>query len=342
MVHFLKLIRFPNLVIIAFTQYAIRYGLMFPFLASSNIALQMRHIDFFLLVLSSVLIAAGGYIINDYFDTKIDLVNKPNRLIVGRTIKRRVAMGLHIFITSIGLLIGLYVAFRVNAWWLVSIQIISAILLWYYSINFKRRILIGNIIIAMLTALVPLTSGIYELVLIENNSNKIISGLQSIYAEQKISYLISYFNSGWNSVFVWIMGYTIFAFLLTFIREIIKDLEDIEGDKEYDCKTFPIVYGMKASSVLCNAFIFLTIFLLAIVQYSQILASDYVSFIYFFLFLQLPLVYISFRVKNAKKKKDFSISSSLVKIVMLFGVLYTAVIFYQYRPYINEFLSSSL
>lgn len=330
---FLKLIRFPNLVIIAFTQYAIRYGLMYPFLEASGIALQMSHPDFFLLVLSSVLIAAAGYIINDYFDTKIDLVNKPHRLIVGRKIKRRTAMGLHIFITSAGILLGLYIALRVNAWWLCSIQIISAILLWYYSINFKRRILIGNVLIAMLTALVPLTSGIYELVLIENNSEKIIYGLKAIYSEQSLSSIVSYFNTGWNSVFFWILGYSLFAFLLTFIREVIKDLEDMKGDLEHHCSTFPIVFGIKKSVLLINIFIFITVFLLAIVQYSQLTVNDLVSFIYFFIFLQIPLIYISFKLSRAKIKKEFSLASSLMKIIMLFGVLYTILIFFQSSPY---------
>lgn len=329
MENFLKLIRFPNLAIIAFTQYAIRYGLMYPFLKASEIELQMSHFNFFLLVFSSVMIAAAGYIINDYFDTKIDLVNKPHRLIVGRKIKRRTAMFLHLILSVLGILIGIYVALRIDAWWLSSIQIISVILLWYYSINFKRRILIGNVIISMLTALVPLTSGIYELVLIENNSAKIISGLHSIYTEQSLRSIIFYFNSGWNSVFFWILGYSNFAFLLTFIREVIKDMEDYEGDLEYNCRTFPIVFGIKKSVILTNVLIFISVLLLIIVQYSQLNVGDLLSFFYFTFFLQLPLIFIGIKLAKAAHKKDFAIASRLMKIIMLFGVLYTVLIFFQ-------------
>src|SRR5690606_8959648 len=121
---------------------------------------------------------------------------------------------------------------------------ISAILLWHYSKYTKRMLLAGNITIALLSATIPLIPGLYELILIENNSAIIIHNLQAIKGHQ-IPSIISHFNTGWSYVFFWVFGYSIFAFLLTLIREIVKDMEDIEGDILQLCTTFPIVYGLK-------------------------------------------------------------------------------------------------
>lgn len=323
---FLKLIRLPNLLIIALTQYAIRYGLMFPLLHSSDIHLQMSQINFFLLVLSSILIAAGGYIINDYFDTKIDLVNKPEHIVIGRSISRKNALLLYFIITFLGLAPGLYVAFQIGSTWLFSIQLISAILLWHYSKYTKRMLLAGNITIAVLSAAIPLTPGLYELVLIDNNSVIIIESLQSIRGN-KISELISHFNTGWSLVFFWVFGYTLFAFLLTLIREIVKDIEDIEGDMLLLCKTFPIVYGLKKSLIFSVLLVFFSMAMLAIGQFYLLYVRDLVAFLYFTVFVQLPLALLAYKLSHSRRKSDFHNNSTFIKVIMLLGILYTAVIF---------------
>ena len=154
---FIKLIRLPNLLIIALTQYAIRYGVIYPIIYNfsggqdiSGVGLKMTDLDFFLLSLSTVMIAAAGYIINDYFDVKVDRVNRPDKIIVGKYIKRRVAMGSHIVINSIAILIGGYLAYTLGNWKLVFIQVLSAGALWYYSTMFKKQVVVGNVIVALL------------------------------------------------------------------------------------------------------------------------------------------------------------------------------------------------
>lgn len=329
MVAFIKLIRLPNLLIIALTQYALRYGLMYPLLEASGIHLQMGQFLFFLLVLSSVLLAAGGYIINDYFDTKIDLVNKPHHIIIGRSISRKNALILYFLITFLGLLPGLYVAVKIGALWLFSIQLISAILLWHYSKYTKRMMLAGNITIAVLSATIPLIPGLYELILIENNSAKIIQGLHSI-SGHHLPTLISRFNTGWSYVLFWIFGYAIFAFLLTLIREIVKDMEDIEGDMLQLCKTFPIVYGLKKSIILSLLLILICISILSLVQVYQLFRKEYISFLYFAVLIQAPLVILIYKLSHARKKTDFRFCSSLVKFIMLMGISYTALVYIKY------------
>jgi 4-hydroxybenzoate polyprenyltransferase len=144
---FIKLIRFPNLILLVLSQYAIRFGIISPIIYHfsgdeniQNVGLKMAEFDFFLLSLSSVMIAAAGYIINDYFDVKADRINRPEKIIVGKYLKRRIAMGAHIVINIIALLIGAYLAYKLDVWNLVLFQILPAGALWYYSTVFKKQV----------------------------------------------------------------------------------------------------------------------------------------------------------------------------------------------------------
>ncbi len=209
MLSFLKLIRVKNLLIIAFTQYTVRWCIIYPILKSHSVyyKLQLSEFHFFLLVLSTVMIAAAGYIINDYFDVKIDKINKPERLIIDKGIKRRVAIGAHFVINILAIAIAVYVSHCVGVWKLALIHFICATGLWFYSTTFKRQFLIGNIIIACFTALVPLIVGIYEF-------------LPAYRAYFPLEDHLS-FKAGWY----FLLGFSAYAFIITFIREIIKDLK---------------------------------------------------------------------------------------------------------------------
>lgn len=320
---FLKLIRFPNLFIIGLTQYAIRLGVIYPFLKQADLDLFISEKLFFLLVLATILIAASGYIINDYFDVKLDLVNKPKQLIIGKSISRRQAMFLHLVVNAIGLFLAAYVALAIGHPMLVLFQLISAALLWFYSVTFKKQVLIGNLIIAGLTALVPFTAGYYEIAVMFDQVKEVGSiEIASFKAQSLRSLLFSI-----KYLLYWIIGYSTFAFMLTLAREIIKDCEDIEGDKRFSCKTFPIVYGINKAKVLANAVLLVLLLLLAFIEMVQVVSKDWISFFYFSLFISLPLIWILFKVKKATKKKQFFIASQSIKVVMLFGILYTGIIY---------------
>src|ERR1035437_6396446 len=199
---FIKLIHFNNLVVIALTMFATRYFLMQPILAirHSSMQLQLPHTDFFLLILSTMLIAAAGYIINDYFDIKTDKINKPEKLYINHGVKRRVAIFIHMQFNLVGFMLGAYVAYKAGNIYLAALPFLSIMALWFYSTHFKRQVLIGNLIVSILSALIPLQVLLFEKPLIEN-----IENLTFLYAT--------------------VICFASFAFLLSMAREIIKDLE---------------------------------------------------------------------------------------------------------------------
>ena len=332
---FIKLIRLPNLLIIALTQYVIRFAVMLPILNSItadvegfDLKLQMTELDFFLLSLSTVMVAAAGYIINDYFDVKVDRVNRPNAIIVGKYIKRRVCMGAHIVISSIAILIGVYLAFKLGNWKLTLIQVLSVGALWYYSTMFKKQVLVGNVVVALLAALVPFVAGLYELILQHANldvlANKMLFYLEPGTPFEEVEYVLARVLS---NIMIWVLGFSLFAFLSTMVREIIKDVEDYEGDKKYWSNTLAVVHGKKKAVKVAQLFALVMLALIAYLQYIQITAGDTGSFLYFLITVQIPLIIIIYKLQLGKEKQDFTKMSRYMKLIMLMGIVY-ALFFY--------------
>lgn len=312
----LRLIRFQNLIIIAFTQYAMRYFIIEPLLPSTTFELQFDDFHFMLLVFSTMFIAAAGYIINDYFDTRTDLINKPHKVVVGTEITRQTAMVLHSLFNLVGVGIGVYLSLYVGVPALSLIYLFTAGLLWFYSTNYKRQFIIGNVVVAFLTAMVPLVVVLNEIPL-----------LNEAYGATMLQY-----NSSFNYILVWVSGFSLFAFITTLIREIIKDAEDFEGDAAYGMKTFPIVAGSLITKIVLGILLAITIFLLIFILVRFIMFSgeetDFISMIYFAVFLILPLALLLFLLLFASNKKDYHRASVLIKIIMLFGILYSGIVYY--------------
>ncbi|MEX0987333.1 MAG: geranylgeranylglycerol-phosphate geranylgeranyltransferase [Bacteroidales bacterium] len=310
------LVRLPNLLIIAFTQFAMRYLIMEPLLPSSSFSLQFDNLQFLLLVLATMFIAAAGYIINDYFDTRTDRINKPDRVVVGVTVNRRTAMTLHTVFNLAGIGIGVYLSFYINLVSMSFIFFLTTGLLWFYSTNYKRQFLIGNVTVAFLTAMVPLIVVLFE-----------IPMLNKEYGPVMLQY-----NSSFNNIFIWVAGFSVFAFITTLIREIIKDAEDFEGDAAYGMKTLPIVAGTRLTKSILTLLITGTIILLIFVLVKFIMFSgkepDFISLIYFASFLIIPFFILITLVITAADKKDYHRASVLIKLIMLFGVLYSFVVYY--------------
>lgn len=304
MIAFLKLIRLPNLLIIAFTQYMVRWFLIHPILKYRGYELQMSEIRFFLLSLSTVMIAAAGYVINDYFDTKIDRINKPERLIIDRSVRRRVAIGAHLVINIIAIILGAGLCYLAGLWKLSIVYFICAGGLWYYSTTFKRKFLIGNLVIALFTAFVPLIVGVFEIWLDYVRYSTI---------EEPLSF---------NDIRNWVVGVSVFALITTLLREMIKDIEDYEGDNDYGCRTVPIVLGIKNAKVIIVSLIILSMLTLAYLQKIQLEAEDMYSFYYFLSLLQLPFAFLIYKVIRAKEKGDFHFASVFSKVIMLLGICY--------------------
>lgn len=235
---FLRLIRPINLLVIVLTMYGM-YVFFLPFMKpelSQNSNIQL---DFFLLVFSTVLIAAAGNIINDYFDVKADRINKPNKVIIGKYIKPRWAIVTHWIFNLIAFIIAVYLSWKFDTFWYLFIHLASINLLWVYSMRLKRKFLIGNIVIAGLTGLVPILCGIHFL------------GLTTPYRSTNLFAEFS-INSNWisqvNLKIFFVLAFAFFAAILNLAREIVKDIEDIEGDKLLNAKTLAIVLGAKKTN----------------------------------------------------------------------------------------------
>ncbi len=271
---FAKVTRVHNLVILALTQYLTAIFLVD---IHSNWKGYARDYELFLLIFSTTIIAAAGYLINDYYDVKIDFINRPDRVIVGKTLKRRIVMVAHTLLNLLGVAIGFYLSPMVGV-----INFVAAFLLWLYSNQLKRLPLIGNLVIALLSGL-----GVWVV---------------SVYFPQ-------------NQVLVY--TYAIFAFAISLVREIVKDIEDMQGDESFGCKTLPILLGVRNTKLflyfLSALFIFLLFFMAGLIG-NQILIA-------YFILLILPITYFIFRLVYADTKREFSFLSNYCKLLMLSGIL---------------------
>ena len=308
---FFKLIRIENLFIIAVTQICIKYLVFAPLNDFSKFTLNLFTIS----LLSTLLIAAAGYIINDYFDVKTDKINRPNTVVIDVVIKRRWAMILHILLNAIGLLLGLYLAIKCHNLKLVLFQILSILLLWFYSTHFKKQLLVGNIVVSLLTAAIPIMPMVYD-----------------YYLTGEINPMISMIiGSFLNTLVIIVLGYSSIAFLTSFAIEVVKDMEDYEGDIKTGGKTMPIVWGMITSKVVTFFTIIITIGLLLLACLKFHKDQHNVAVYYILGLVILPLIILLIQTIKAKTSKDFKLASLLLKFTMLFGIGFTFIIKYIYE-----------
>lgn len=313
MLAILKLIRIQNLLIVAATQYLLRYAVIQPILSINNFELQLSGLNFFILVFSTICLTAAGYVINDYFDTKTDAFNKPEKVVVDKMISRRGAMALHIVLNMIGVIGGFYVSGVIGHLKFGFIFILITGILWYYSTTYKRQFLIGNILVSLLTALVPLMVILYEMPLLNVKYGSILIEHQT----------------NFNRLLYWILAFSFFAFVTTLIREIIKDTEDFEGDSAYGRNSLPIVLGINYTKLVLIILISGTIASFAII-YLKYLTGFKFTLWYLIVFQITPLIYLAFRIIRANTKKDYTFASGFMKIIMLGGLLYSLVAAYNF------------
>ncbi|MDR3713792.1 MAG: geranylgeranylglycerol-phosphate geranylgeranyltransferase [Puia sp.] len=301
---FLRLVRWPNLVFIALTQSLFYYCILLPSLRGATLDSYpniLRTPLFCLLSLSSLLIAAAGYIINDYFDLNIDRVNKPDKLVVDRIIKRRWTIIWHWILSGLGVLLGFYVSWKLDNWIVGLANLGCVVLLWFYSTIFKRKLLIGNVIISLLTAWVILVLYICEF--------RVDVFVDPVY-HQRLSRL-----------FKFAVLYGGFAFIISLIREVIKDIEDMKGDARYGCRTMPIVWGINVAKVFAGTWTGVLIGALVIIQFYVLQYGWFLEVIYCILLLIIPLCRILRKLYAASVTADYHNLSMLIKGVMLAGIL---------------------
>jgi 4-hydroxybenzoate polyprenyltransferase len=270
---FFRLIRIRNLLMILLTQYLTRILLIGPREEWLQILADPRML---MLSVSTLTIAAAGYIINDYFDVKIDIVNKPERVIIGRYLKRRVAMGAHQFLNIAGVFLGLLVSK-----WVLLVNIFSVTLLWFYSERFKRAPFIGNLVVSILTAL---------------------------------SLLVVSVVYPWNRHLVLI--YALFSFFITFVREVIKDMEDVRGDETHGCRTLPIIWGIRRTKVFL--YVLIAGFIMVLYLMAHTLSNLLLGWL--FTLLMIPIAWLVYRLVFSDTRREFSNLSILCKLIMLLGL----------------------
>lgn len=309
--YFLKLIRPFNLAIIALTMYGIHFYILSVFGRYQKI--DAHDIDFFLLVFSTILIAAGGNIINDYFDVKADRINKPEKLIITRHIKRRWAIVTHWSFNGIAFFIAIYLSVKYQTLWLVFIHLLSINILWFYSMLFKRKVMLGNLLIALLTGLVPLLVVIFFKV--SNWHNPIYSPFDPTSWSTEIDFTLVYYLA-------------FFAFVQNLAREILKDIQDMKGDELIYVKSLPMAIGVEKSFgfVKLLLLVFPTFSFFTGVYYlneliTQPLRTTLTILIPYLVVILLNILVI-YLIKRTEGSK-LALYHNLIKVSMLFGVLST-------------------
>jgi 4-hydroxybenzoate polyprenyltransferase len=300
---FFRLVRSLNLAFIVLTQFLFRYCIVLPAYASQGLSPRLGSSLFLLLVASSVCIAAAGYVINDYFDLNIDRVNKPEKLVVEKVISRRSAILWHLTLSITGILLSFYVGWKVNNIFTGFINLICVVLLWFYSTTFKKNLLIGNVIISLLTAWVVLVLYFIE-----------IPQLPFLPVDQQVIRAVA-------RIFKLGALYGGFAFIISLIREVIKDIEDRAGDAKYGCRTMPIVWGLNVSKVFIATWLIVLISVLLIIQLYVFPYQWYWLMAYCVILIIAPLLLIFRRLFRARTPQDFHRLSSLVKLTMATGII---------------------
>lgn len=287
---FFNLIRWKNLLLIIYIQIVIKF-LFFP---NFDIGTNLTNFQFFILLLAILSITAAGYIINDIFDIETDKINKPKKLIISVIFNEETAKRWYLYLNTIGIFFGIFICLKIEKPSLSFIFIGAALLLYYYSKKLKALPLIGNLIVALLVSINVLILLIFDL-----NTTGSVTNL--------------------NYVKTTILIVTFFAFCINFTRELVKDIEDINGDYKLKMNTLPILIGIKRTknviSILCVFLIFLLVLFLNYFTSGQIVIS-----LYIIVFILLPILYVTIKINKAKSQKKIHTISSLLKLVMFFGI----------------------
>ncbi|MBF02216.1 MAG: prenyltransferase [Flavobacterium sp.] len=306
---YLKLIRYQNLLLLALMQVLFRYTYLkaatYTNLSPTGNFLSLSHLQFALLVLSTVCIAAAGYVINNILDQDNDEITKPQDRIVGKSVSENLAYNIYVGLNLIGVGIGFYLSNAVGKKGLFTVFIFIAALLYVYSTFLKKIVVVSNIVVAFILSFSILILGIFDLFPATYEGN-----------------LVQMKNA-----FGVLFDYAVFAFIINFIREIVKDIEDTDGDYAVGIQTIPILLGKSRTSKLVSILIIVPILLLLYYINTNLLDYSYIL-LYGLLFIVGPLLYCMIKLWSGKTKEEFKHISTVLKIVLLFGILSIAVITY--------------
>ena len=308
----MRLVRWGNLLFLGALVWVMGKWVAVPILNAAAYGEQMPWYILLLLEIAVILIAAGGYVINDYFDVKIDRINRPDAVIVTRTISKPAAMRLSICLSAAGSACGILEAILLRSMTIGILFVIVPGLLWFYSSSYKRLFMIGNLTIALLAAVTPMLVAITNVAILQLRFETILP-----------------YISLPHDLYAWLGGFALFAFLLTWIREIIKDMQDQMGDRELECHSMPVVWGDLWTKVFVTALIILTLAIIGHIWYHLLpfpIGWTSLSTRYIALGIVVPLLSAIWLLWSAKIPSDYKSCQQVIKFAMLIGMLYGYVI----------------
>lgn len=283
-------IRPLNLLIAAITMSVAYYCILVPGNDFEGLGTSLNTFNFTLLVLSTVAIMAAGNLVNDLADVNGDRVNKKRALVAG--IGTTTAISWYTGLNLTGIFLAIWVCGESGNFYLLSLQLTAVVLLLFYSTHLKAIPLAGNLAISLLCATVPFIPLIYD--------------KASLLPDAGTSHImISYLS--------------IFAFILTLMREMVKDLEDAEGDEAEGVNTFSVVFGAEAARRTIFVFgVFLLTLLFSVIYMSYDRYPVFTAFT--FIFELLPAGITCRNILKSENKMDFSHISNAMKMIMIAGI----------------------
>lgn len=293
---FIRLVRWPNLLIIALIFILAKTQIIDPIGELSGVVSCLTPLHWLLVASATVLIAASGNVVNDIFDQDIDVHNRPDRLVVGNALTEQQAWNLYYVLITFGVGAGMFLCLQMGNISNSLVFLLTAGGLYFYSYSYKRQFLIGNLVVAFMSGLVP---------------------FMPLYVEMMCN------DAEWNRL-PWapvLVAYGFFAFLTTLLREVIKDMEDIKGDQLLRCRTVPIVIGLNGAKLVVLLLVLMLVAAVAWLQKAWLQQHDLTSAIYFLVTVQLPAAVVAARVVLGSEPKDFRLASTLTKVLMLGGIL---------------------
>ena len=305
----MRLVRWSNLLFLAALVWVMEKWVATPILVKAAFGEQLPGYMLLLIILATVLIAAGGYVINDYFDVKIDRINRPDEVIVTRSISKPAAMRLSMILSGIGIACGIAVAVVLKSLTIGILFVLIPGLLWFYSSSYKRLFIIGNLIIALLAGVTPIVVAMTNVAVLQLRYETILPYTTLV-----------------HDIYAWLGGFALFAFLLTWIREIIKDMQDQMGDRELECHSMPVVWGEQWTKVFVTGLIVITLAIIGHLWWHILpfpTAWTNLSTRYIALGIVTPLLCSVWLLWSAKIPSDYKVCQQVVKFTMLIGMLYS-------------------
>ena len=305
MLEILRLIRVRTLIFTLFVMYMVRFFVLRPLLLKNGFCLQMPEEIFFLLVLSVCCLVAAAYVINDYFDTRTDRISGVKVVIVGRHITRRTAIILHAILNITAIVLAFYVSLGVGKWKISLLFFLISGVLWFYSSCYKKYLLLGNVIVAVLVGLIPLSVVVFEIPLLEK------------------AYMQMAFSPDFTFLYKWVLGFSIFLIVNTFIYEINKDNYTMSGDIEKGIVTVPLKWGRRTARYLMGTIVGICMLSVILLDLKVFPHSAY-TLTYILLAIELPYLFYLYHIINSRSKRMLQLGT--IRLIMVAGIAFAFII----------------